>query len=177
MITSLHPLSVRSRTLAFRAAIFSLGLGVSLGFTTVATAAEDPDVARARLEAHRQYAAKKAAEKQRAIALTRQGVVALYNANTGAINYSVRWLLWDGSYTNWTPNKLEGKRYLFFTMPGGIRLQVKFSSTGGGEKNYGLESAQIPSDIKASVDDARPNNFVWGPNNSLDLFKGKPNNW
>ncbi len=150
---------------------------MGLGFSTTVNSAEDPDVARARAEAHREYEAKKAAEKRRAIALTKQGIVALYNANPGPINYSARWLLWDGSYTDWTPNKLEGRKSTFYSKPGGMKLQVKFSSTGGGQKNYALETAQIPSDIKASFDDAMPNNFVWGPNNSLDLFKGKPKNW
>jgi len=148
-----------------------------LGFSAIANAQEDPDVARARAEAHRQYEAKKAAEKRQAIALTKQGVVALYNANAGAINYNARWLLWDGSYTNWTPSKLEGKKSTYYWKAGGIKLQVKFSSAGGGEKNYALESAQVPSDIKASAADAQPNHFVWGANNALDLFKGKPKNW
>ena len=183
-MTSLHPLPSHSRTLAnrtrmtaFRAAMFLLCLGAGIGSPSIATAAEDPDVARARLEAHRQYEAKKAAEKQRAIALTRQGVVALYNANTGAISYTARWLLWDGSYTGWTPNKLEGRKSTFYSKAGGIKLQVKFSSTGGGEKNYALQSAQIPSDVKPGFDDAAPNNFVWGANSAFDLFKGKPKNW
>ena len=184
MTTSLQPLPASTTTLAnraraavSRAAMLALWFGVSLGFSTVATAAEDPDVARARAEAHRQYEAKKAAEKRQGIALTRQGVVALYNANTGPINFSARWLLWDGSYTNWTPNKLEGRKSVFYSKAGAIKLQVKFSSSVGGEKNYALESAQVPSDIKAGFDDAAPNNFVWVASNSLDLYKGKPKNW
>ena len=177
MTTPLRPLAARIRTLAFSAAVFSMSLGMGFGFSTAVTAAEDPDVARARAEAHREYEAKKAAEKRRAIALTRQGVVALYNPNTGPINYSARWLLWDGTYTNWTPNKLEARKSVFYAKAGGLKLQVDFSSTGGGKKNYALETAQIPSDVKAGFDDAAPNNFVWGPNSSLDLFKGKPKNW
>ena len=184
MITSLRPLPAHSRRLAnrirmtaFRAAMLSLCLGAGVGSPSVATAAEDPDVVRARFEAHQQYEAKKAAEKRMAIALTRQGIVALYNAGTGPISYSARWLLWDGSYTNWTAAKIEGRKSVFYSKAGGIKLQVKFSSAGGGQKNYALESAQVPSDIKAGFDDAAPNNFVWGANNSLDLFKGKPKNW
>ena len=166
-----------ARKSATRIAILMLFLGAGIACFTVATAAEDPDVVRAREETHRQYEAKKAAEKRQAIALTRQGVVALYNANTGPINYSARWLLWDGSYTTWTAAKIEGRKSVFYSKAGGIKLQVKFSSTGGGQKNYALESGQVPSDIKAGFDDALPNTFVWGANNSLDLFKGKPKNW
>ena len=177
MNTPFRPLPTHFSSFTIRAAILSLCFGAILAGGTSVAVAEDPDVARARAEAHREYEAKKAAEKRQAIALTRQGVVSIYNPTTGPISFSVRWLLWDGSYSAWNTYKIEGRKSLYYSKAGGIKLQIKFSSTGGGQKNYALESAQIPSDIEASFNDGRPNEFVWGPNSSLDLFKGKPKNW
>jgi hypothetical protein len=145
-------------------------------------------VTRAREELRRKYEAEKAAreadaarvkaaEKAKAMAMLRQGVVSLYNPTTTPINYSVRWLLWDGTYTTWTESQLAVKHSVFYAKQGGLKLQIQFSSTGGGRKEYSLESAQIPSEVKASADDAAPNAFNWVTNTTLDLYKGKPKNW
>lgn len=159
-----------------------------LGSGTVVHAAEDPAVARAREEVRRQYEADKAAREmeaarvkaaaqKKAIALLRQGVVALYNPTTTPINYSVRWFMWDGTYTAWTTSQLAVKHSNFYAKAGALKLQINFSSAGGGKKDYALESAQIPSEVKASAADAAPNAFRWVTKDSLDLFKGKPKDW
>lgn len=73
--------------------------------------------------------------------------------------------------------QLESRKSLLYAKPGGVKLMIKFSSTGGGDKSYGLMSAQIPSEVRASFSDAMPNNFAWGKRNDLDLYKGKSQGW
>jgi hypothetical protein len=159
-----------------------LSLGASIA---PLSAQEDPEVARARAEVRRQYEANKLIEqqkaetarlaaKQKAIALTRQGAVTLFNTSNTGINYSIRWLQWDGTYTNWIKQRVEARNSMFYGMAGGIKLQVQFSSNGGGTKNYALESATVPSEIRASATDGRPYYFNWRTSNHLDLAPGKP---
>lgn len=88
--------------------LFALWLGVAIVGVGRAQAPEDPEVAKARAQLRQQYEAEKAAraaeearvkaaEQRRALALLRQGVVAIYNPTPGPINYSVQWFLWDGT--------------------------------------------------------------------------------
>ncbi len=150
---------------------------------------DDAAVRRARDEAQKKYEVEKAKRelakarqeqalaRQRAIAMTRQGVVQLHSPITTSAQYVpivCRWKLWDGSYTAWAQAKIPDKRIWFFHCAGGMSFQVKFSSAGGGEKNYTLEVNQMPSDVTATADDGFPYTFYWAQKNALDLFKGKP---
>ena len=150
---------------------------------------EDAAVTRAREEAQRKYEIERAKREvakarqeqflaqQRAIALTRQGVVAFHNplaTSSQYISIVCRWKLWDGSYTRWAQGKIPDGKGWFYTCPGAVSFQVKFSSSAGGEKNYALEANQIPSDAKATFEDGRSYTFFFKERNWLDLFKGKP---
>jgi len=168
---------------------FIAGLILSLG--VLVAGAEDPAVTRAREQAHLQYETEKAVRQaeeakrklaeqlalQRAIALTRQGVVSIYNPSTVPINYMFRWLLWDGCYTQWSKERIAANKALLYTKAGGLKLQVIFTRPCGGERNYALEAAQVPSDIRTCFDDAKPGTFSWDKNNDLDLYTFKPKNW
>jgi len=149
---------------------------------------DDIAVARAREEAQRKYEIERAKReiakarqeeflaRQRALAMTRQAVVAVYNplaTSSQNISTVVRWKMWDGSYTQWAASRIPDKRSLFYNCAGAVSFQIKFNSSTG-EKNYALEANQMPSDVKATADDARPYSFSWGDKNILDLYNGKP---
>jgi len=159
--------------------------------SVVARAEEDPAVTRAREIARQQYelekatrlaeeAKKKLAEQlalQKAIAMTRQGVVSIYNPGTatnGYLPFSYAWKMWDGTLTEWASTTVADKKSLYFYKVGGIKLEVKFTSIAGGEKSYALESFQLPNDVKPRFEDAKPHQFKWMAANKLDLLTGKP---
>lgn len=152
---------------------------------------DDAAAARAREEAQKKYEIElakrelakarqeQALARERAIALARQGVVALSNPLTTGNQYVAfvfRWKLWDGSYTKWGQGKVLDKRGWWASCPGAVSVQVKFLSSGGGEKNYALEVNQMPSSIKSAFEDGRPYTFYWVNKNTLDLYRGKPRN-
>ena len=118
----------------------------------IARAEEDPAVTRAREIARQQYelekatrlaeeAKKKLAEQlalQKAIAMTRQGVVSIYNpgnATNGYLPFSYAWRMWDGTLTEWASTTIADKKSLYFYKVGGIKLEVKFTSIAGGTRN------------------------------------------
>jgi len=116
-----------------------------LSLVAFAAVAEDPAVTRAREQAHQQYETEKAVRQaeeakrklaaqlalQKAIALTRQGVVAVYNPSTVPINYMFRWLQWDGCYTEWSKERIAANKALLYTKAGGVKLQVIFTKKLG----------------------------------------------
>lgn len=155
------------------AGLLFIWLCANFAMTPFAVAAEDPEVARARAEVQRKYEA----DKRKAVALVRQGVVSIYNPTTTQINYSCRWIMWDGSYTGWSKVELPKNNSMLYAKPGALKLQIVFTSSGGGKKDYSLTGAQIPSEVKAGYADSMANSFAWGEDNDLDIFKGKPKKW
>jgi hypothetical protein len=158
---------------------------------------DDAEVARAREEAQRRYEIERkkrevakarqdeALARQRALALTRQAVITIYNPiTTGSLSVPLlyRWKLWDGSFTRWGQYKVPDKKNSWFACPGAVNFEVKFSSSAGGEKRYTLLVNQIPSNVKATGEDGAAYSFYWAKPNAnakatvLDMFKGRPKN-
>ena len=148
-------------------------------------AEEDPAVTEAREIARQKFelerarrqadeARKKLADEQRAIALTRQGLVTLYNPENSHVIFNCRWLMWNGSYSSWIQQETREKRTMAFHILGGIKFEINFTSPGNGKKEYLVSSEQAPNDVKPTADDGRPFHFKWGGNQDLDLITGKP---
>ena len=137
-------------------------------------AEEDPEVTRAREIARQKYELEKAQREAAAIANTRQGVVTLYNPDNSHVIYNCRWKMWDGTYSAWLSQDIKDKRTLFYCKQGGVKFEIMFNSPGGGEKRYLVASFQAPNDVKPTADDGKPQHFMWGKNNALDLYSGKP---
>jgi hypothetical protein len=158
---------------------------------------DDAEVARARAEAQRRYEIElkkrevakarqdEAIARQRALALTRQAVITIHNpitTSSQSVGIVYRWKLWDGSFTRWSQYRVPDKKNSWFSCPGAVNFEVKFSSSGGGEKKYSLLVNQIPSNVKATGEDGAAYSFYWAKPNPnakatvLDMFKGKPKN-
>ena len=148
-------------------------------------AEEDPEVTRAREITRQKYelekarreadeARRKLVEQQRAIAMTRQGVVTLYNPANSHVIYNCRWQMWDGTYSAWLLQDIKDKRSLCYHKQGGVKFEIMFNSPGGGDKRYLVASSQLPNDVVPATDDGRPQHFKWD-DQALDLYQGKGN--
>jgi hypothetical protein len=95
-----------------------------------------------------------------------QGMVVFTNQAPMGVAYKLRWQLYTGQWTDWSPNRLEPTSGYRHWCPGAARCEIEFDYTARDgttydAKNYWLEFATIPVNKEAEEHLAKKFRFVY----------------